>query len=75
MCKSSQGLSNCMYNVATSSPKKKRKLEKDKRRKGEKVTEKAIESFVKYQNEVEEKFKKWEEEHWIKLEQKRRREE
>ena len=36
--------------------------------------EKAIESFVKHQNEAEEKFKKWEEERWKKemeLEEKR----
>ena len=40
--------------------------------------EKAIESFVKYQREAEERFQKWEEERWQKeteLEERRRREE
>lgn len=39
--------------------------------------EKAIESFIKYQNEAEQRFRKWEEERWNKeteLEEKRRKE-
>ena len=46
--------------VGVCSPKK--KIEKTRKSKGEKVMEKAIESFIKYQNEAEEKFMKWEEE-------------
>ena len=40
--------------------------------------ERAVEAFVKYQTEAEEKFRKWEEERWKKeeeLEEKQRREE
>ena len=57
--------------------KKKRKVEKDKRSKGEKAMDKAVESFVNYQKDAEERFKKWEDERWkkeLELEEKRRRE-
>ncbi len=68
------------YNIipGTSSPQKKqRKVEKDKRGRGEKVMQKMIESFVKHQSEAEERFQKWEE-RWQKeteLDEKRRQEE
>ena len=62
-----------------SSPKKKKpRLVKDKRSKGEKAIDRAVECFVKFQNEADEKYQKWEEERWKKqtaLDEKRRREE
>ena len=67
-----------LMTIGACSPKKKKcKIEKTKKSKGEKAMEKAIESFITYQNEAEEKFKKWEEERWEKeteFEEKRRRE-
>lgn len=62
--------------VAAPPPKKKPRLGKDKS-KGEKVMERAIESFIKYQNESEESYRKWEEERWekeLELDEKRRKE-
>ena len=59
-----------------SSPNK--RLEKGKRSKGERAIDRAIERFVKFQNEADAKYQKWEEEHWKKqaeLDEKRRREE
>ena len=56
-------------------PNKKRKIEKKSR--AEKAMERAMESFVKYQTEAAEIFKKDEEERWKKeceLEEKRRQE-
>jgi hypothetical protein len=53
-------------------------MEKDKRSKGEKAMDRAIEGFVKYQSEADEKYRKWEEERWRKeteLDEKRRKEE
>jgi hypothetical protein len=51
-------------------------MEKDKRNKGEKAMDRAIEGFVKYQSEADEKYRKWEEERWRKeteLDEKRRK--
>ena len=48
----------CSVRLATPSPKKKRKLEKDKKSKGERVMERAVESFVKHKNEMEDTFRK-----------------
>ena len=67
------------FNHAAAAPpsKKKPKLGKDKRSKGEKAMERAIESFIKYQNETEESYRKWEEERWekeLELDEKRRKE-
>ena len=57
--------------------KKRQKMEKDRRSKGEKAMDRAIESFVTYQKDAEERFQKWEDEWWkreLELEEKRRRE-
>ena len=47
---------------------KKRKciIKKDRESKGEIVMEKAMESFIKFKDEAEEWFRKWEEEQWNK---------
>ncbi len=63
----------------TSSPKRKKckRDKKDRRSKGEKVMEKAMESFMNHQTEAEQRFRKWEEERWqkeIELDEKRRQE-
>ena len=51
-----------LLTISACSPKKKKcKIEKDRKSKGEMVMEKAMESFSKYQNEAEEWFRKWEE--------------
>ena len=68
-----------MFDYAVIAPpvKKKPQLGKDKRRKGEKVMERAIESFIKYQNESEKSYRKWEEERWekeLEVDEKRRKE-
>ena len=68
-----------MFDYAVIAPpvKKKPRLGKDKRSKGEKAMERAIESFIKYQNESEESYRKWEEECWekeLELDEKRRKE-
>ena len=55
-------------------PSKKRKVLK--KNKAEKMMDKAIESFITYQQETEERYHKYEEERWkkeIELEEKRRR--
>ena len=41
--------------------KKKPRVEKDKRSKGEKAMDRAIDGFVKFQNEADKKYQKWEE--------------
>ena len=54
-------------------PSKKRKIEKTRAEKG---MERAIETFIKYQNQAEERFRKYEEKRWKKeteLEDNRRR--
>lgn len=65
------------FNIIIAAPsRKKRKLEK--KSKSEKAVEKAIDSFVQYQREAEERFLKYEDERWkkeIEVEEKRRREE
>lgn len=58
--------------------KKKRKVEKAKKSKGEKAMENAITAFMKYQSEADERFQKLEEERWKKeteMEEKRRKDE